>query len=193
MYEYIIHTRFNPWAFRSATQREEIDYLYLLEFLKGYKNPRDKIKWLLKKGILHRIKKGLYVFGSEYQKRPHSKEVLANLIYGPSYVSMEYALSFYNLIPEWVETVTSVTCKKNRTFQTPVGPFTYQHCPLERYSLGINHEKQSEEHSFLIASPEKALIDLVSLGKRKIVLETVSDGSEYLFQDLRIQAFYRNQ
>jgi len=76
--------------------------------LKGTR-PRDKISDLLKKGTIIRVKKGLYVFGEDNRKKPYSKEILANLIYGPSYISLDYALQYHGLIPERVEAVTSVT------------------------------------------------------------------------------------
>src|SRR5262245_31791812 len=112
---------------RKSVVNEEIDYLLLTSLLKQYKRPRDKITQLLKSGALIRVKKGLYIFGSRYAKKPYILETLANLIYGPSYISLEYALAFYGMIPERVEVLTSVTNKRDKIFKTPVGLFTYRY------------------------------------------------------------------
>jgi predicted transcriptional regulator of viral defense system len=131
---------------------------------------------LMKRGYVERVKKGLYVWGQDIDPTPYSTELLANLIYGPSYVSLEYALSFHGLIPERVATVTSVTFKKNKTFNTPVGVFTYDHINLEAYAAGIRLQIEAQ-HSFLIATPEKALLDVIAL----------RDVGDSLLEDLRIE------
>ena len=108
---------------RRSIPGEEFDYQSLLGALKGYERPRDKITALFRRGVIIRVKKGIYVFGQRYARRPFSREVLANMIYGPSYVSLDYALHYYGLIPERVEAVTSVSVGRNRRFTTPVGLF----------------------------------------------------------------------
>ena len=95
----------------------------LLDVLEGYARPRDKITQWLNRGIIVRIKKGLYVFGESLRRKPYSRELLANLIYGPSYLSLEWALQYYGLIPERVEALTSVTTGRSRKFSTPAGLF----------------------------------------------------------------------
>ena len=65
------------------------------------------------------MKKGLYVFGENNRQRPYSREILANLMYGPSYISLEYALQHYGLIPERVEALTSVTVGRSRNIMMP--------------------------------------------------------------------------
>ena len=97
---------------RKKTKVEELDYLFLMSCLTAYKQPRDKLTDLLKKNYLIRIKKGLYIFAKDYRLRPFSLEVLANLIYGPSYISLEYALSYYGMIPERVNRITSICFKR---------------------------------------------------------------------------------
>jgi len=105
---------------REKSSGEELDYGFVMECLKGYKNPRVKLNHLLKIKALIRVKKGIYVFGSHFSRRPYSPEVLANIIYGPSYVSLEWACQYYRLIPEKVTTVTSITTQRSRKFQTPM-------------------------------------------------------------------------
>jgi hypothetical protein len=69
---------------------EVFDYQVLMDALTGYRKPRDKITRLLAAGAIVRIKKGLYCFGKLFHKAPISRQYLANLIYGPSYISVEY-------------------------------------------------------------------------------------------------------
>jgi hypothetical protein len=71
--------------------RDVFDYQLLTACLAHLSKPRDKIHRLLAKGDIVRIRKGLYAFGLAYRRQPLSREVLANLIYGPSYLSLEYA------------------------------------------------------------------------------------------------------
>ena len=177
---------------RRQIPHEEFDYLALLDCLKCYAHPRDKITDLLRKGWIIRVKKGLYVFGDSYARGAYAREVLANLIYGPSYISMDYALYYYGLIPERVETITSVTCGYNRTFSTPVGKFTYRGVPLLAYQTGVQRIELGSKRAFLIATPEKALADKVR-NQRGYAIRSQRDMKIYLFDDLRVDEdrFYR--
>lgn len=170
---------------RKLAEREEIDYQFLLSVLSEYARPRDKISEWLKTGDLIRVKKGLYVFGKHTSLTPYSHEILANLIYGPSAISLSYALSFYGLIPERVTTITSITNKRNKSFSTPVGEFTYKYLSPAKYPVGIELSEGSN-HCFLIASPEKALCDHIHLSDKKITLSDIDSVSAYLFHDMRI-------
>ena len=96
---------------RQKIHLEVFDYQVLMDALAEYRKPRDRITRLLSGGEIVRIKKGLYCFGEAFRREPIIREHLANMIYGPSYVSLEYALSYHGLIPERVETVTSVTTR----------------------------------------------------------------------------------
>lgn len=163
---------------------EIFDYQILMDKLKYLKAPHQKINQMLKKGEIIRIKKGLYIWGEKYQIHPYKKEILANLIYGPSYVSLHWALSYYQLIPERVETVTSITSKKNKDFNTPVGVFKYHSIARTKYSVGIVLN-QKENNSFFMASPEKALVDYLYIFYRRKRLNLVDMG-HLLLDDLRI-------
>lgn len=155
---------------------KHFDYQRLMAATQELSHARRFVGLLTKRGHVIRIKKGLYVWGQDVDPSPFSNEILANLIYGPSYVSLEYALSFYGLIPERVATVTSVTSKKTKSFATPVGQFTFEHINQEAYSGGIRLQIDGPQ-SFLIATPEKALLDMIALRE-------VSDS---LLEDLRIE------
>jgi len=161
-----------------------LDYQQLISALRGYAKPRDRISALLADGSLLRVRKGLYVFGGRYRREPLSREHLANLIYGPSYVSLDYALSRYGMIPERVESVTSVTTGENRRFATPFGVFTYRPLSPRRYTPGIQWAGEGEAR-YLMASPEKALVDKVWTDKRFSPAAS-SDFDAYLFEDLRM-------
>lgn len=157
----------------------ELDYVYLMDRLKTRSRPRDRVTTLLRGGELTRVKKGLYVRNGE----PYSREILANLIYGPSYVSFESALAYYDLIPEAVRTVTSATTQKNKLFDTPVGRFEYRHLGLRYYPVGIERIEMEDGRAFLIAVPEKALFDLLYLRAPSIGKEEIR---EHLFENLRM-------
>jgi hypothetical protein len=161
----------------------EFDYNILLSHLAGLKNPRARITSLLKKSEIIRVKKGLYVLGAEYEK-PFSHEILANLIYGPSYISLEYALSHYDLIPDRVKTITSITSKRNKVFNTPVGDFTYSYVPKRLYSIGLRRVQIDSKRGFIIASQEKAIMDLLY---RFSKLDNEEQLEEFLVSGLRIE------
>lgn len=163
---------------------EVFDYQVLLDALAGYRKPRDRITRMLASGAIMRVKKGLYCFGEAFRREPLSREYLANLIYGPSYVSLEYALSHHGLIPERVETITSITTRRSRDFDTPFGTFSYRMLKGPRYAVGAILETAGKT-SFLVASPEKALADKVWTDKRFSGLR-LSDYDAYLSDDLRI-------
>ncbi len=170
---------------RQKISSEEFDYTLLSSALANYSGLRQKINELLKAKVIIRVKKGLYVFGPGYSKAPLCKEVLANQIYGPSCISLEYALAFHGLIPERVETITSVTPKRDKQFQTPIGRFTYRFLGQEKYPLGIEQVWIDKSHPALMASPEKALCDYIALNKIP-TMKTKKDAESFLEFDLRI-------
>jgi len=171
-------------SLRRRIGREEFDYPALMDALSEYGNPRDKVTALMRRGDIIRVKKGLYIFGDELRRRPFSRQLLANLIRGPSFVSLDSALSFYDLIPERVEAMTSVTTRRPRAFATPVGSFVYRQSPKRCFHLGMDRVEEGDV-AFLIATPERALADKVR-DDRGYPLRTHSDAAEYLFDSLRI-------
>lgn len=173
----------NPPLFNNIPY-EEFDYQTLLGALTGYAQPRMKISSLLAKGTIIRVKKGLYVLGESQRRRPYCRELLANLIYGPSYVSLEYALHYHGLTPERAETVTSVTCGRSRSFDTPVGMFSYRMIPMEAFRTGMDRVEVAGR-SFLIAIPEKALADRI-VAERGAGITTQKELHGYLLDNLRI-------
>ncbi len=170
---------------RRAVDTDVLDYQQLMDCLKGYAKPRDKIRAMLKAGEIVRVKKGVYVFGEGYRRGPWSREILANLIYGPSYISLDYALSYYGFIPERVIVVTSVTLSRSRRFETPLGLFTYRRLSCRKYSIGIDQRTLKADQHFLIATPAKALADKIWTDHRFTPRKT-ADFRAYLHEDLRI-------
>jgi predicted transcriptional regulator of viral defense system len=169
---------------RKRVQGEIFDYQMLIHYLKEYKKPRDKISLLLKNESIIRIRKGIYIFGPQYQKRAISLEILASLIYSPSYISLEYALSKYGLIPERVVTVTSICLSRSKTFQTPLAPFSYSKRSSSVYPLGLTSLEIPQEGGYLMATPEKALVDFISQVKG---ISTVNEMQEHLYENLRME------
>ena len=151
----------------------------LLEELRDYASPKTKLSRMVRKGECFQITKGLY----ETDKNV-SAHLLAGSIYGPSYISFEYALSYYGLIPEAVYTVTCATFekKKKKKYDTLFGVFTYRDVPSTVFPLFLEL-KQEGDYWYRIASPEKALCDeLYTMPP----VRNVKELSGLLFEDLRI-------
>lgn len=164
---------------------EEFDYQTLLDAVRGYARPRMKISGMLAKGDIIRVKKGLYVLGEPFRRRPVCRELLANLVYGPSYISLEYALHYHGLIPERSEMLTSVTCGRSRTFDTPVGGFSYRMIPMAAFRSGMDRVELVDGRAFLMAIPEKALADRL-VAERGGGIASQKELYEYLTAGLRI-------
>ncbi|MGI6072406.1 MAG: type IV toxin-antitoxin system AbiEi family antitoxin domain-containing protein [Lachnospiraceae bacterium] len=127
----------------------------LLEELKEYTSPKSKLSRMVERGECFPITRGLY------ETDPNvPAHLLAGSIYGPSYISFEYALGYYGLIPEAVYTVTCATFekKKKKKYETSFGAFTYRDVPSEAFPLGIRLIQEGD-YFYRIAEPEKALCD----------------------------------
>ena len=172
-------------AVRREIHSEEFDYQTIMHALGDHAYPRGRISALIRGGDIVRVKKGIYIFGEQYRQRPYSREVLANIIYGPSYISLEYAMGFYGLIPESVEAVTSVTTGRSRRFETPVGLFSYNSVPATAFSAGVDRMEMRDGRSFLIALPEKALADKIRLDHGSGI-SSQRELRHYLMDSLRI-------
>ena len=153
--------------------------------LADYRRPNDKISEWLGDQTLIPIKRGLYVLNPKTTGLPISLPLIANLLYGPSYVSLDFALSYYGLIPEAVHEITSVTTARAKTYDTPVGRFTYAHTSLRSYPLGIASVPNEAGHYFLMATPEKALCDKL-MQTSNLIINNVTTMLDFLEQDLRL-------
>lgn len=170
---------------RSVIDQDIFDYTQLMLALTEYRKPRDLLTSLMKEGRIVRIRKGLYIFGDSYRRRPIPTEMLANLIYGPSLISLDFALSWYGLIPERVYEITSITPGRSRMFDTPVGRYSYHSVSPARMAYGARIVKEPGGN-WIICEPVKALADKVWTDKRFIPTSKAS-FFDYLFEDLRIE------
>lgn len=157
----------------------------MLEILKDYKRPNDKISELIKSGELLSIRRGLYIPGPETDLPVPDPFLIANHLRGPSYVSLEAALSYWGLIPERVYEITSTTMQTAKKYNTPIGRFTYQHLPSPYYSFGIKIIQLTSKQSALIASREKAVCDKVILTSG-VTLRSTRQTKDFLLEDLRM-------
>ena len=157
----------------------------LLDLLKGYKRPNDKISELMKRGELIPLKNGLYISGVKENHNSPEPFLIANHLWGPSYVSLDSALSYWGLIPERVYEITSITIKGSKKYQTSQGRFTYRFMPSPYYSFGIKSQKLAPKQVVLIASPEKALCDKI-ITTAGLNLRSPIQTRNYLLDDLRI-------
>lgn len=151
----------------------------LSEELCDYSDIDNKISRLVKSKKLFKLTKGLYETNSDTPGY-----VLAGAIYGPSYLSFDYALSFYGLIPETVFTYTSATFEKGKSKQyvNDFGCFTYRDIPANVFPYEVKLLKEND-YIYRIASPEKAICD------KLYSLSPVSNKNEFiklLYDDLRI-------
>src|SRR5665647_645567 len=157
----------------------------LMAELKEYVNPTAKIRRLVDEGKLIPVVRGLYETDGSIPGY-----CLASIIYGPSYLSFEFALAYYSLIPEAVYSFTSATFekKKAKQYATPYGTFTYRDVPSEAYPAGIVLHSENG-YGFQIATPEKAICDKLY---KISPLKNSGELERLLFEDLRIdkEEFY---
>lgn len=157
----------------------------LLDLLKEYKRPYDKITELVKQGVLVLIKRGIYVPGPSLNIIKPEPFLLANHLLGPSYISLESALSHWGFIPERVYEISSVTTQNSKMYKTSVGRFSYMNVPLPYYSFGIQQVELTKKQRVMMATPEKALCDKI-ITTSGILLRSMKQVMEFLIDDLRI-------
>lgn len=140
-----------------------------------------RVKRALAKGDIVHVRRGLYVLGARYRRRPLELFALAQNIYGPSSISLESALSFHGWIPEAVRTVTSVTPLRSAEFRTPAGPFSYATAPGFSFYTQVER-RQTGDAVFFMAKPLRALFDYVHVRKLDVT------HAAPLLENLRIDA-----
>lgn len=160
-------TLLKPFIVREELLKKRVHIFTPLEFSRIFPASSTSIKYFLEEqiyeGLLLRLKKGLYSLRTD----PPSEEEIANKLWQPSYLSFEYALAYYNILPEMPYIITSATPKTTRLFTIDHKEFGYYSIKKEAFTGYIL--QKTERKSFLIAEPEKALIDylyFVSIGKR---------------------------
>lgn len=154
------------------------DFIFLLD--KSVNSRKSLIKRCVHENYLKRLRRDLFVLTKKCQKELPDNFELAHVIYGPSYISFESALSFHNWIPEAVYTITSATSKRSKNFETPLGMFSYEHIPLVDYHLGV-HQYHLENAIHFIADPWKAIADYIYVRRK------TWNSLKALCEDMRIE------
>ncbi len=119
------------------------------------------VKRAIAAGEIIHIRRGLYCLAPKFQKKRLNLYALAEHIYGPSYISLESALSWHGWIPEAVYILTSASLGKSKEFKTPLGLFSYKRVPQKVFYAGVDRLTDEAGDAFLMASPIKALADYV--------------------------------
>ena len=160
----------------------------LLQELSTYANPMAKIRRMVHDGEIHSVVRGLYE--TDPGQRGY---LLSPAIYGPSYLSFEYALAWHDWIPEAVRVYTCATCGKGKKkrYETTFGVFTYRDVPAGAFAYGVDL-RQEDGYGYLLATPEKALCDLIYTVSP---LKNRAGLRRLLFEDLRVdeQAFVQSK
>lgn len=151
------------------------------------------IKRALASGEVVRVHQGLYCLAAKYLRQKADPLVLAQRIYGPSYISLEMALSYHGWIPEAVYAITSVSMERSREFGTPLGHFSFTRVPQNTFYTEVSRVEKEVGGSFLLASPLKALADYVYVHKRdwnsaQPVIESLR-VDEGLLANIGVEAF----
>lgn len=161
-----MYTLLKPIKIREELLKNNICVFTGQEFKRIFRTSFHTTKYFLesqvKDGFLLRLKRGVYALKNDL---PFEEEI-ANILYKPSYISFEYALAYYNILPEMTYTITSATTKPTRIFDISGKAFSYQTIKKEAFT-GYSLIKIGDK-KFLIAEKEKALVDylyFVSLKK----------------------------
>jgi predicted transcriptional regulator of viral defense system len=149
--------------------------------LAGNENPfnvRKQLSRWVKGGQVYQLRRGLYVLAPPYQKTHPHLFLIANRMVRGSYVSCESALSFYGLIPERVPLTINVSTGRSGQWSTPLGDFHFHHITPQLFT-GYQLVDLTGDQQAFVATPEKALLDLVHL-------QPGGDDPTYL-RELRLQ------
>lgn len=155
----------------------------LVNLIGDFADTAKKLASMERSGEIIRLKRGLYVVDGSDFGFPPSMPICSNHIYGPSYVSLQWALSFYGLIPERVYSMTAVTVKRSRNFSNKLGRFAYMQVPEKYFHIGITTAK-NDGANFLIATREKALCDMI-LSDPYVPNLSIVALKRYLEEDIR--------
>jgi hypothetical protein len=135
-------------------------------------------------GEVLRLKPGLYCLDAALRKTHPHPFVVAAALHWPSHVSLESALSFHRLIPEAAQSVASVTARRSRSYATPLGTFTFTRIPMNDPMAGVRAVKLDRREWAFVASPIRAIADLLYIRKREI---EDSGALDFLIGSMRIE------
>lgn len=157
----------------------------LEDMLVEYGRPNDKISELVKNNELISVRRGLYVPGPETDLPVPNAFLIANHLRGPSYVSLESALYYWQMIPERVHEISSVTLKTSKIYNNDIGRFSFLHLAAPYYSFGIKSIQLAPNQTALVSSPEKALCDKIILTSG-VLLRSITQTHDFLIDDMRM-------
>jgi hypothetical protein len=158
----------------------------LLSLFQEYSSPLDKIGDWVEKGYLIQLRRGLYIPGPNSGLILPELFTISNHLYGPSYISLESALSFWGLIPERVFGVYAISLQRSKVMETPVGRFEYRNMSDRYYYLGVNSISLTSKQRVLMANKEKAVIDKIVL-TAGVQFRSKEDVIGYFERDLRVE------
>lgn len=130
------------------------------------------------------LKPGLYLLQNKYREYSPHPFVVAALLHGPSYISMESALRHHGLIPEAVFQVRSVTQSRSRTFKTALGNFQFARIPCKDFRAGVKSVKVDKTNWAFVATPLRAIADLIYLNRKEAIDK---DATGFLTESMRIE------
>lgn len=138
---------------------------------------KNQISYWCKKGLIIKLRRGLYTLNNEDRKVNLSRSFIACQLRFPSYISNQYALAHYNLIPERVTDITSITTRKTATYRNNFGYFIYQHIKPNCFT-GFSEFRDENNLIYYLAEPEKALVDYFYFN-----LFSISVNDQSIFSD----------
>ncbi len=151
------------------------------QILAGQTSPahvrRQLDRWVKSERVI-RLRRGVYLLSDLYSKTSAHPFAVANALKKASYVSLQSALAHHGMIPEYVPVTTSVTTGRPEELSTPIGRFQFRHVRIPLL-FGFGETEIARDQMALLASPEKALVDLLYLTPH-------SDRVEYLWE-LRLE------
>lgn len=151
--------------------------------LADYAAVNMKLSRLVREGVLVRLKRGFFCLGADYTDKPIELGVIANALYGPSYLSFDSALSLYGIIPERVYEIQSAVVRRGATFRTPFGRFRYWQVPESVFGIGCRIER-TKNGTYLMANPTKAVCDML-LRKHRLRVTSPKSLRDFLEVDMR--------
>ncbi|MFM2393935.1 MAG: hypothetical protein RLZZ546_1917 [Bacteroidota bacterium] len=164
----------------------------LAESMVDYSRPNDRISFLIEKRELVHLARGFYTIKNHSQQNLYLNYNAANTMYGVSYISKYSALSYFNLLSEGVFTVESMTLKRPREINNELGRFTYSHTSEAVFHIGIKSINVNSFCTFLMASPEKALCDII-WSTKSLPISSLKDMVYFLEEDIRFEMdFFTN-
>ena len=134
---------------------------------------RSNLTRWVQRGYLSKLRQDWYAF-SDLKSNPEMARYIAQRIYSPSYISLHYALSFYGIIPEAVTRITCVTSNRTTAYRNDFGEFSYQTVKPTLF-FGFKQMSLSPQGSYMLAYPEKAIIDMLYLYPQYNTSEAILD------------------